>query len=63
MNSEILTKKQLADKLQVSKRTIDRRLEELEQGGGVILDVYRAFRVGRLWRFEIVKQELTNEAA
>lgn len=63
MNSEILTKKELADTLKVSKRTVERALETLNGQDGIIYKSWEAFRVGKRWRFKVVKEILTTEAA
>lgn len=63
MNTEILTKKELAALVKVSERTVERQLQAAKEGDVIIFQIYRAFRIGKQWRFQSVKEKLTNEAA
>lgn len=47
-----LTKTQLADTMQVSPRTIDRKLSEMGRNEGYVFSDWYAFRIGKRWRFE-----------
>ena len=53
----LLTKKELAARLKVSVRTIERYLEGHEEI--TLFNRYRGFRVGNRWRFEVVEFEIS----